>query len=65
VSLLEDIDKLYKVFRDSELPKTRKEFESRAILYYILTDFEKFLLLKRDFYVEHGEVKDTESLKQK
>lgn len=65
VSLLEDIDKLYKVFRDSELPKTRKEFESRAILYYILTDFEKFLLLKHDFYVEHGEVKDTESLKQR
>lgn len=59
ISLLEEIEKLYKVVRELELPKTRKEFESRAILYYILTEFEKFLLLKHDFYVEYGEVKNT------
>lgn len=57
VALLEDIDKLYTIFRESKLPKTREEFESRAILYYILTDFEKFLILKRDFYVEYGDSK--------
>lgn len=57
VVLLEDIEKLYTVFRESELPQTREEFESRAILYYVLTDFEKFLILKRDFYVEYGDSK--------
>jgi len=57
VELLKYISDLYRVFRDSELPRTRKEFESRAILYNILTDFEKFLKLKRDFYLDYGEEK--------
>lgn len=52
--LLTQIEDLYQVFRDSELPKTREEFESRAILYSILVDFEKFLELKRDFYQAYG-----------
>lgn len=55
VELLQHISDLYRVFRDSELPKTREEFEGRAVLYNILTDFEKFLELKRDFYQEYGE----------
>lgn len=58
VELLEDIEKLYTIFRESPLPKTREEFESRAILYTILNDFEKFLVLKRDFYAEYGETKE-------
>lgn len=49
--LLQEIEALFEFFRVSELPKSRKEFESRAILYYILTDFENFLLLKHDFIV--------------
>lgn len=57
VELLTKISDLYRVYRDSELPKTRKEFESRAMLYNVLTDFEKFLALKRDFYLEYGEKK--------
>lgn len=52
--LLASIERLYEFFRKSELPKTREEFEGRAILYYMLLDFEKFLLLKRDFYEEYG-----------
>lgn len=55
VELLADISKLYRGFRDSALPKSREEFESRAILYNIMTDFEKFLELKRDFYLEYDE----------
>ena len=54
VELLKDIERLYDIFRKSKLPETREEFESRAILYTILNDFEKFLTLKRDFYVEYG-----------
>lgn len=55
IQLLEKIGELYLIFRDSKLPETRDEFESRAILYSILTDFEKFLELKRDFYRMYGE----------
>lgn len=55
VELLTKIGELYREYRDSPLPKTRPEFESRAILYNVLTDFEKFLALKRDFYVEYGQ----------
>ena len=57
VELLSYIGDLYRVFRDSSLPKTRKEFEGRAILYNILNEFEAFLELKRDFYQEFGETK--------
>lgn len=51
--LLNRIDELNQIFKKSALPKSREEFESRAILYYIFTDFENFLLLKRDFYQEY------------
>lgn len=57
VELLSYIGNLYRVFRDSPLPKTRKEFEGRAILYNILNEFEVFLELKRNFYQEFGETK--------
>lgn len=53
--LLNRINELYDIFRKSELPKTRAEFESRAILYDMLTDFENFLVLKHDFYIERKE----------
>lgn len=46
------IDQLKRIFEDmkrEELPKTREEFESRAILYHILMDLEEFLIYKRRF----------------
>jgi len=49
--LLEHISALYRYFRQSELPKTREEFESRAILFQILRDIERFIEIKRDFFV--------------
>lgn len=52
IRLLEDISELYGYFRDSDLPKTRVEFESRAMLFQLLTDFERFLEVKRDFFIE-------------
>lgn len=55
IELLSDISTLYRGFRDSALPQSREEFESRAVLYNILMDFERFLELKRDFYLEYGE----------
>lgn len=55
VELLNHLSDLYRVFRDSKLPQSREEFESRAILYNILTDFERFLELKRDFYLNYRE----------
>lgn len=35
--------------KSEELPKNREEFEARAILYYILRQMEKFLMLKNEF----------------
>lgn len=52
--LLNSIQELYEIFRNSELPETRAEFENRAILYSVLLDFEKFLNLKSEFYVDYG-----------
>lgn len=49
--LLDNISQLYRIFRDSDLPKSRDEFESRALLFQMLTDFERFLEVKRNFFV--------------
>lgn len=51
LTLLENISKLYNIFRNSSLPRTREEFESRAVLLQLLHDFERFIQLKRDFFI--------------
>lgn len=46
------IEKLEGIFRDmkkEELPRSREEFENRAILYHILMDMEEFLIYKQRF----------------
>lgn len=48
-TLLEELDALYEYFRREELPKTRNEFENRAILFNISRDLESFLEIKRTF----------------
>lgn len=48
--LLEKIHQTLDFYRDSDLPKTRGEFESRAVLYHLLKDLERFITLKVEFY---------------
>lgn len=57
ISLLEDLRQLYVHYRDDRLPQTRAEFESRAILYQILIDFERFLEIKHEFYLSNKAAK--------
>jgi uncharacterized membrane protein YgaE (UPF0421/DUF939 family) len=47
--LLKSLQDLRESFRSMELPKTREEFENRAMLYQFLNDLEQFLLIKNDF----------------
>lgn len=49
VTLLEQLEALREHFRESELPKTREEFENRAMLYQFLNDIERFLEIKQAF----------------
>lgn len=49
VELLGKLDALREHFREAPLPKTREEFENRAVLYQFLNDLERFLEIKRDF----------------
>lgn len=49
VTLLEALQELYEQMRREALPLTRKEFEARAVLFYLLKQLEEFLQLKRDF----------------
>lgn len=48
--LLTDIASLLHHFRERALPETREEFESRALLFQLLGDLERFIQLKVDFY---------------
>lgn len=47
--LLRNLQELREGFKNMELPKTREEFENRAMLYQFLNDMEQFLLIKNDF----------------
>lgn len=48
-TLLEQLKNLRIHFKASQLPKSREEFENRALLYQFLTDIEQFLDIKRKF----------------
>jgi uncharacterized membrane protein YgaE (UPF0421/DUF939 family) len=47
------INDLLEKYRLSELPKTREEFESRAILYQVLLELESLLNVNVQFYEAH------------
>jgi len=54
-SLDEQYDKLNSMLgemKEAPLPKTREEFESRAILYHVLLDLEDYILIKKRFVNE-------------
>ncbi|CAW99427.1 aromatic acid exporter family protein [Streptococcus equi] len=55
LTLIDDIEQLLEVFRQRELPQTREEFERRAILFHLLQDLERFILLKVEFYRDYKE----------
>lgn len=44
------INDMLSKYRLSDLPKTREEFETRAILYQILLELESFIKVKTEFY---------------
>ncbi|MGT2771250.1 aromatic acid exporter family protein [Streptococcus marimammalium] len=54
-SLLKDINAFLESFRKRELPKTRHEFETRAILFQLLYDVERIIQLKVDFYHDYSD----------
>jgi uncharacterized membrane protein YgaE (UPF0421/DUF939 family) len=52
-SLLEDLNRLLSDLKHHELPVSREEFEARAILFYILKQLERLIMLKRSFVLSH------------
>lgn len=48
-SLLDTLHELILSMKNEKLPTKREEFESRAVLFYILKQLEEFLILKRNF----------------
>ena len=51
-SLLEELAKLREDYSVQELPRSREEFENRAMLYHIMEDMKAFLEIKREFCLE-------------
>lgn len=47
--LLKELDEVINMFKVQELPKTREEFENRAMLFQFLNDMEALLELKKNF----------------
>lgn len=48
-ALMQALEELFTEMRRDALPRTRDEFEARAVLFYLLKQLEEFLQLKRDF----------------
>ncbi|MCA9766690.1 MAG: aromatic acid exporter family protein [Carnobacterium sp.] len=55
IDLTKDIESLLSDFRNSDLPKTREEFENRATLFILLTDFTRFIKIKKEFFEQQEE----------
>ncbi|MGL4252698.1 MAG: aromatic acid exporter family protein [Fusobacteriaceae bacterium] len=51
--VLVDIRNCKEEFRNSELPKTREEFENRAVLYEFLNDLEEFATVVKEFLIKY------------
>jgi uncharacterized membrane protein YgaE (UPF0421/DUF939 family) len=58
--LLKGLNELKNEFSNMELPKTRDEFENRAMLYQFLNDMERFLMIKNEFkiYIKNNKLID-------
>ncbi|MCL2559829.1 MAG: aromatic acid exporter family protein [Turicibacter sp.] len=52
-ALLVEISQMMAIFQKSELPKSRVEFENRAILFQYLSEFRHVVALKREFTKEY------------
>ncbi|OYQ67891.1 aromatic acid exporter family protein [Aerococcus sp. 1KP-2016] len=55
--LRNELGQLKDEYRNSPLPQSRKEFETRSILFDVLLDCEKFLALKYEFYKSTHRIK--------
>ena len=55
--LLERADELKKHYQNTELPKTREEFENRAVLYQYFNDLIYLIEIKSKFMDAYGEIK--------
>lgn len=55
--LLQGLGRLRENYKVMDLPKTREEFENRAMLYQFLNDLEEFLAIKYEFKRDHVKVK--------
>lgn len=49
VKQIEKLEEIFHQMKKEDLPVTRDEFESRALLYHILMDLEEFLVFKQRF----------------
>lgn len=53
VTQLRNLDELQKSYKETTLPKTREEFEIRAVLYQILNEIESLLTVKVQFHHQY------------
>ena len=54
--LVEEIETCLALFRERPLPKTRQEFETRAMLLQLLRDLETFIKIKVEFYQNYQKI---------
>ncbi len=53
---LEELEELRENFRNSPLPKTREEFETRASLFHFINEMRRYLVIKQNLLKEWDEL---------
>ncbi|MDU4144613.1 aromatic acid exporter family protein [Clostridium sp.] len=51
LQLINKVNYLRDIYKQMDLPKSRDEFENRALLFQFLNDLEEFLQIKREYYL--------------
>ncbi len=50
---LQELQQLFREMEQEPLPKDRKEFEARAVLFYMMKQLEEFLMLKKRYMMQY------------
>lgn len=60
---LQELEQMSHWFKESPLPKTREEFETRAALFHFVGEMKRYLKIKRDLWIKEQEKEEIDKHK--
>ncbi len=60
---LEELEQISRRFKESALPQTLEEFETRAAVYHFIGEMKRYLKIKRDLWIKQKQKEETKKNK--